>query len=565
MIAAVKRKLSQMMTDATLRRWMVARALGRVVSPPAFTPGHPPYLDSLELGAPPPPQPQLWTQASGDRPAAPIVLPLPGETVTLAPGEADALFSRTFADLETQLAVYRFAWLPLLGPQVDPAWVSALWQAWCVRHGTPGLGWDWHPYTAAERAINILTFARLHGLPGIIGDTLTILAAHGPAIAARLEYGGEHYTGNHLSNNGRGLYLLGLALGWETCAQLGLKILLTEAERIFSPSGVLREGSSHYHLLLTRSYISAWLAARGRPETTALEFICRRALAVLPHFALQGGLPLVGDISPDCPPTFLTGLFAPTTGAGWVEWLSAEERAAIAALGGRVDMAALAADGWLRADYGDFCGLWHASPQGWPFMPGHGHHDLGSFELHWYGLPLFIDPGRGGYGETGEAALYRSAAVHNLLQVDSADPTAANRPYYDDAFRQQDGGGGTNLKLLVDGVQLSHHGFRRQGVTQANRLWRFTATRLIIEDEIKGSGRRRLTRRLVTPWPVRITDGTAMVETPAGILRVTADGILAAGPITRWSAYGAGVPATAITVETTRDLPWRGSMVVEVI
>ena len=94
------------------------------------------------------------------------------------------------------------------------------------------------------------------------------------------------------------------ALGLEWAAECGARILEEEAKRIFSSSGVLREGSSHYHLLIARNYADAWLAARrhGRPEAAVLRDITSRAPAVVPWLILPGGMPLIGDVSPDCPP-----------------------------------------------------------------------------------------------------------------------------------------------------------------------------------------------------------------------------------------------------------------------
>ena len=88
------------------------------------------------------------------------------------------------------------------------------------------------------------------------------MQAHAPAILGALEYFGDSYTSNHLANNGRGLFLLGLALGDAASADIGGRILLNEAKRIFLPSGVLREGSTHYHALLARNYAVAAEAAR---------------------------------------------------------------------------------------------------------------------------------------------------------------------------------------------------------------------------------------------------------------------------------------------------------------
>ena len=453
-------KLKQLANDPTLRRWLTARALGKASPPPAFTPHRPPYLENGPIPAAVPGA----APAAGVRVAAPtgsLSLPLPDVTVTVTPGDESALFTHAFADTETLLAAHRFAWLPILGEAADPAWVAALWTAWRARFATPDDSWAWHPYTAAERAVNLLSFFRRRGFPEPAAETRAVLAAHAPAITRRLEYFGEHHTGNHLANNGRGLFALGLELAMPAYADLGARILTEEAKRILTPSGALREGSSHYHLLVARNYAEAWLWARrhGHGAAAALESILARALAVVPHLYLKGGLPLMGDISPDCPPEHLAA-FAPGDAAttGWGALLAADERAAFLALKTRGAPAAPIFDGWLRLDAGDWGGLWHTAPGGWPMMPGHGHQDAGSFEVHWRDVPLFVDLGRGTYGENGEAALYRSALVHNGITLDDADPYPPNKPYYDDAFRRRESGPLPVLENNMNEVALSFGG-----------------------------------------------------------------------------------------------------------
>jgi hypothetical protein len=247
---------------------------------------------------------------------------------------------------------------------------------------------------------------------------------------------------------------------------------------------------------------------------------------------------------------------------GWTGLLDADERAALQSLrdGATVEGGN---DGWVAWAGGDWAGLWYASPDGWPPMPGHGHHDLGACELHWRGHPVFVDPGRGGYGEDGQAALYRSAAVHGLLQVDGAAPTPANRPYYADSFRLRYCQPPV-LAAKPDGVVLVHHGFHAQHVHRVERDWRFGGRALVIADTVEGIRHQHIiTRRLVTPWPVTLDRGTAMVETPAGRLRIVAEGVPTLKPLVRWTAYGEGGPATAIAFLLPAPLPWHGETVIE--
>lgn len=569
MTAGLVRKARQLAADPVLRRWTVGHVLGRHPGEPSFTAHRPPYLNgSVPLAAETPDT--EWRDFAVGDPSAEITLPLPGETVRLRPGEAADFVRRPFDDIETTLAVHRFAWLPLLGHDADPAWVAALWTAWRGVHAEARDGWAWHPYTAAERAINLLRFARRHGLPGSAHETRALLAAHGPAIAARLEYFGDHHTSNHLANNGRGLFHLGLALGLPDCADLGARILIEEAKRIFSPSGMLREGSSHYHLLLTRNYVDAWLAARahGRQEEPILGETAAKALAAAARLALPGGMPLVGDISPDCPPAFLFGLLpGGDRSSGWTGLLEADEREALGALMAEAEVpneAKPAADGWVRADVAPWTGLWHAAPGGWSAMPGHGHQDIGAFEVHFREEAVFVDPGRGRYGDAGEAAFYRSAAAHGTLTVDGADPYPPNRPYYDDGFRRRVGGPAPAIETTGTDVTLTHHGFSRLGgVGAVDRQWRFSSGGFSIADRVDGTGVHGIARGLLTPLPVEAAENAAVIRGRAATYRVVADAAVRLEPVVRWRAYGDGEPATMIRIENSVPLPWTGTITVE--
>lgn len=544
MISGLVNKARQLHADPVLRSWFAGRLTGRWPGEPAFTAHRPPYL--MEY-------PPLAAEASSgnfselanEEPDRPLEIQLAGRALILEPGDERALFERSFEDIEILLALHRFAWLPLLEREDNSAWVNAIWRAWADTYSRPSAHWAWHPYTAAERAINLLVFAERKGLPGPVDQTLAILAAHGPAIAERLEYFGDHHTSNHLANNGRGLFLLGLMLGLPDCADLGGRILLEEAKRIFSPSGMLREGSSHYQALLAANYGQCAQAAErfGRGEAGALNDIAGRARAAAACLMLPGGFPLVGDISPDLEPEIL------------LKALSLEENK---------EAAPLAADGWHRLDIGNWSGLWHASPEGFSHMPGHGHQDCGGFELHYGDEPVFIDPGRGAYGEAGEAAHYRSARVHNTLQVDGADPFPPNKPYYDAVFRRHVSGAPPCVSRTENTLHLAHEGFNRlKGVSVVERDWAFSEDSMILRDRVEGRGRHGLSRLLVTPLNV-MRDGDGLVlQGRKAAFRLKVDGAVDVKAMTRWRAYGRGEPVSAIRITNAASLPWSGQLTLE--
>ena len=544
MHSSLIRKTRQLQADPVLRRWLIGRVLGRWPGEPDFTPHRPSYLDGmlpLNLES----LSHNFKELQLPTPVGPLTLELAGETIIVTAGDEAALFKRPFKDVETLLSLHRFAWISCLP---DPAWVGVLWRAWMQGFSTPSDSLAWHPYTAAERAVNILGFARRHGLPGPGHETLSVLAAHAPAIAARLEYFGDHHTSNHLANNGRGLFLLGLELGLPGAADMGARILIEEAKRLFTPFGLLREGSSHYHLLYLRLYESAAKAAESaqRPEAPALRNIAIKARKMAHMLMLPGGLPLIGDISPDITPAALLAKLdlAPETGTP-----------------------GHCGDGWLRFHSGSWTGLWHGSPEGFSQMPGHGHQDTGGFELHYEDEPVFIDPGRGRYGEQGEAALYRSTMMHNALMLDAKGSFPPNRPYYDDTFRRQVAGPPPELSTTQDGVTLSHHGFARFAHGgKHQRSWLFDGHRMTLQDTLEGRGRASVCRTLITPLlPEQVNNAIVLRGKKASYKIEAGDGGITIEEVTRWRAYAQGEPAHAIRIKNNTSLPFKGTITLEAI
>lgn len=564
MLGALRRKARQVAGDPVLRRWLIARGTGRERGAPSFTPHRPGYLSGDLPDFSPDGVTLDLTSCNLPLPVEPLTLSLPGHETTVAADAPGALFDQTFPETESLLAAHRFAWVPLQAANgsLDPAWVAHLWAAWCDAHAAPDAGWAWHPYTAAERAINLLDFARRHGLPGPRDASLRLLALHAGAIAERLEFFGDHYTSNHLSNNGRGLFALGLALGREDWADLGAHILMAEAGRIFRRSGVLREGSTHYHLLLTRNYLDAFIRARrhDRGEASTFEEVARQALGIMPAFDLPGGLPLIGDISPDAPPDFLHGLL-PSGNAttGWLATLNDEDRAAVRRVmdsARPVSPDRLAEDGWHRVDVGRWSMLTFVSPEGWPPMPGHAHQDMASAEIHLDDRVLLCDPGRGGYGDAGEAAEYVSATVHNGIRIDGADPYPVNRPYYSDRFRARVGGDVPATERHRDGLELSFGGFGRlKGIGRVTRRWSMEGNCLEIHDRLDGRGTHTVDRLLHTPFPVSVEDGAAIVDLGDECVRIAGETAPEIEETRRWTAYGVPAPAWQIRFSDRVDLP----------
>ena len=558
---ALIRKAAHVLDDPILRRWLVRRAVGLEKPPPAFIAGQPPYLGSpLSEGAISDPIPGDIQAGEFAPPDGPVRIQLPGRTVELAPENPSALFDQTYDDLETSLAAHRFAWVPIAGDAVEPDWVAALWRAWSDRFGTGDSGWPWHAYTAAERAINIIDFSRRFGWPGEPDDTAALLVRHAQIIRENLEYFGDHYTSNHLSNNGRGLLRIGTVLGMTGCAETGAQIMVAEAGRIFGRSGMLREGSTHYHLLLTRNYIDAWFDAKssGLEQAGMLRDVAERALAVIPGLCLPGGLPLIGDISPDVSPAYLAGLTGKLGGGDRQTWpanLPVDRQRDVQnliAANSAVSPDKLAEDGWHRFGDHGWQALAFVSPDGWPPMPGHGHQDLGSFELHDGTIPVFVDPGRGTYADAG----YESADMHNCLTIGGVGPVPVNRAYYSPDFRKRIVAAKPVVRRTRDGTILGQAGFQHlSGIGAVERELQFTAGCVRITDRISGRGRQNIRRRFCTPHPVVRDGDTAVIDAGAASYRLSTGGEVSLIELTCWAAYGQGIRGTLIVTETGGALP----------
>lgn len=560
MMQALIRKARHVLNDPVLRHWLLRRLVGLEKQLSGFVVGQPPYLGppaEISPEAPGELVPGDFPAGSFARPVSPASIALPGETVEVSPADPGLLFTRRYNDIETLLAAHRFAWVPVAGAAVEPDWVAALWQSWTPRFGKDDSGWPWHAYTAAERAINIIDFSRRFGLPDDRQAMCALLARHADIIRNNLEYFGDHYTSNHLSNNGRGLLRIGAALGRPEYAETGARIMVAEAGRIFGRSGVLREGSTHYHQLITRNYIDAWVDARmvDLDQTAMLRDIAERALAVIPGLFLPGGMPLIGDISPDVPPAYLAGLAG---GAGeniWPAMLSNDRRQEILALIGTtaaVSPDKLADDGWHRFGGHGWQALSYVPPDGWPPMPGHGHRDLGGFELHDDGVPIIVDPGRGSYADSD----YEDAAMHNGVLIDGAGGAPINRAYYAPEFRDRVIRTRPNLQRTRDGSVLHGAGFQHvAGIDAVEREWRFTKTGLSIADSIAGRGRRRIRRQFCTPHPVVPDGDSAIINAGPASYRLSMGSTISFVEMTCWSAYGKGMAGTLIVTETNEKLP----------
>ena len=403
----------------------------------------------------------------------------------------------TFDDGEDLTALHRFGWInDLSSGAYEDNWVIAQiskWPYWGHSLSSECEGLVWEPYTIAERCSSlVLRFST--NMPNAIKS---FVARQAMILSHRLEYHGP-FTGNHVFNNARGLYLASLAIGNPELKRFSLAVLKREFELLVNNVGEFREGSSHYQWLFT-SWLGDMAIVSGDFEDENTLFFqdgFKRLYAVscLLH---QGhrDMPLIGDVSPDLPPA-----------------LTSEKvhRQAIALQVESTELNFEDLSGWagVKGQVSSF--LSRVSIKSNSCHVGHDHQDYFHFIYSYNSLPILVDPIRPSYEPLLNNQVYTSAVKHNVILIDGvAESTFAKTKYpvsFTQSIRQH--------YCRNNEVFLVSNGFRRLGLEEVSR--RITLTEdgsLQVEDCISSYSHERLVE---TYWyfdpNVKLVEGKSSVS-----------------------------------------------------
>ena len=337
-----------------------------------------------------------------------------------------------------------------------------------------GMGINWaSSLEAAFRSIAWLWAAQMlvdsgEVKPDFFARLLKSLIEHGRHIETYLSY---YFSPNtHLTGEALGLFYLGLALpemvragGWR---DLGLRILLEQAQKQVRADGVYYEQSSYYHRYTADFYTHLFALTRANDfgldrssETTLLQ----KLEALLDHMMWitrpDGTSPLFGDddggrliklaaraandfrdtlaigsavlnrgdwkyVAGDAPAEMLW-LLGPE-GVERYDRLRAEPPREISRefkSGGYFVMR----DGWRRDS--SFV-LIDCGPHGAEAGRGHAHSDALSIEFASRGVTWLVDPGTFVYAADAKTRdEFRSTAAHNTVTVDDQPQSVASKPF----------------------------------------------------------------------------------------------------------------------------------------
>jgi len=426
----------------------------------------------------------------------------------------------TGPDIEQVHACHRWGWmLGDLGAVPAAHEVSRYvltWQRdWSDRPAHPA----WESYSISERIATVLLLASIHrGLPEAAALE-ALLAAWAGRLAASLEYYGPR-TNNHILNDARALYMLGVFGGLHAWRDLGLAVLRHELSRLIVDGG-LREGSSHYHLLVLRWLTEVGWTARVTEDTEATLLLSQTIEQVRDTgrtlIMPSGEAVLIGDVSPDISPRALRAYMTRAFGTGaWPARIIED------GLYHRGD--------WCRWHSEDAAAVWRLPKDPTPAFPTHEHGDLTSFVLHVHGAPVIGDPGRRDYTRTPIGHYGVGAEAHSVPLVDGVGPVAAAiGPFPSRTLARATVQSETAWGTGHGRVTIAHDGFRRLArPVQHRRTFELSAGRLRITDEFTGRS----------------------VHSVRVLFQLAAGAELAAGPGEgTWCIRAAGVPPVRLAVE----------------
>ncbi|MBI4244629.1 MAG: heparinase II/III-family protein [Planctomycetes bacterium] len=271
-------------------------------------------------------------------------------------------------------------------------------------------------------------------------------------VVRNLEYYGDG-TFNHIINNARALYLYGSYYTNHLYQDIARKILRNELRSLITEDGFLREGSSHYHFLFCRWLLEIFFFAFKYDDKNLIDeikeliqLLIKRCYFFLVFDPARQDviMPLIGDVSPDCPPSWLCHLpfstpvlhfgqfhpeqlFAqPQPLKGWANLFAdsfdAKEEVGYTAETVRERCEVFVSSGWYRFNVGEITLFVYVRPANTLRLNGHFHNDNLSFCLLVRGVGILSDVGRFSYKNDRFGNYGTSARAHNSVIINGAEP-----------------------------------------------------------------------------------------------------------------------------------------------
>ena len=246
-------------------------------------------------------------------------------------------------------------------------------------------------------------------------------------LVHNLEYVGKK-TNNHIINNARALYVVGRLSKVKFAEIIGRNIIENETDRLL-PEGVLNEASSHYQLLLTRSYLEIYWFAFVTNDLMLVSFLKKRISKMLNccndlifEVNKKYEIPFIGDISPDYPPSFFCGYpftlskkykYSPWSKI-WGDFIEFEKILPKQSTYSN-NSAITINNQWIKNSFNNFDFIMLNKRED---IISHLHQDDGSFCLFYKKNPVIIDPGLTSYVWKNKISKFQTEIKsHNVITL----------------------------------------------------------------------------------------------------------------------------------------------------
>ena len=242
-----------------------------------------------------------WSEIEDPKPKlSKVSIALPSQIMNI---EEDIDWNISFKDKEDEFSLHRFGWLltEVSNKRLSKKEGFEFINHWIISNQDhKRRGWD--SYSISERLMNWFIvyrqiFSELKEDDIIRRSTYR----HLEHLIRNIEIRGTS-TNNHLLNNGRCILIAGILLRDEELITIGDEILETVSKKIIGQSGMSIEGSSHYQILIARTFMEIlWFSKMYKKEAVLEKYepISKRVLSAASFFLQSKSFPLIGDISPD--------------------------------------------------------------------------------------------------------------------------------------------------------------------------------------------------------------------------------------------------------------------------
>ena len=341
------------------------------------------------------------------------------------------LFNKTnYVDPEDIFAQSRFIWLLEIYKNYPSKNILAECRnkilTWIRINPKPNNSPEFESYSISERLIAWVFFMHFtvnkisfsHKQYQTICDSISIQLNH---LLLHLEYKGKS-TNNHILNNVRALYIVGLVGGIKEIVTLAKRIFTLEINNIIDNNGVYLEESSHYQFLLTKNLFEQSIFAYYYDDgefRDKLRIIVQKMIGYgknLQSCYEANEYPLIGDISPDLDPSWLNGYPFSSIKNEKSPWFTIFQKCIppVLKLNESISHIVNPINTLLKYDKFEIWVITRNEKVGC-----HGHNDNGSIVVFHKGRPLLVDPGSFSYRFRESDIFFSDSYSHNFPIINS--------------------------------------------------------------------------------------------------------------------------------------------------